>query len=111
MTWLTIVLIVLGVLLLGLVAVLGYLRWLTRPVEPGERSEPATALTEASSPARPMDEENPPRILIYKPRPGRALRPCSCHDRPIEPGTSVLFWPNPDGTVALFCPEGVREQQ
>lgn len=96
---------------LVVVAGLAYLWWLGHPVAPKKSSEPATAVTEARVPAKAMDEDNPPKVLIYKPRPGRALRPCSCHGRPIEPGTSVLFWPNPDGTVALFCPDGVREQE
>ena len=60
-------------------------------------------------PAMPIDEEMPPKILTYRPREGRPIMSCHCHKKPLRPGDDVLWWPLPEGTVVLFCEQGVRE--
>ena len=55
----------------------------------------------------PIDENSPPKFLIFNPQNGYT-RNCDCHNKPLTPGDSVLFWPI-EGGVVVYCPTGVRE--
>lgn len=46
----------------------------------------------------PYDPANPPKEVIYRPRPNTPYPPpnCHCHGRPLKDGQQVLLWPVPD---------------
>lgn len=46
----------------------------------------------------PYDSANPPREVIYRPRPNSPYAPpnCHCHGRPLRNGQRVLLWPVPN---------------
>lgn len=58
-------------------------------------------------PALPVDLDNPPVTRRYNPRSGSVQKHCSCHDRPLEIGEDVLWWPTPDGGVRIICKDGL----
>lgn len=63
-------------------------------------------------PALPVDPNNPPVSRVYNPQPGSLQKHCSCHDRPLEVGEEVLWWPLPEGKgVRLICKDGLAEAQ
>lgn len=54
-------------------------------------------------PPIPIDPDNPPRTMYYRPKGPAAEARCSCHNRLLVFNEEVLFWPQPDGAVLLFC--------
>lgn len=51
----------------------------------------------------PIDPNNPPHWTVYAPRPEAPERNCNCHDEPLPAQQPVLWWPQPDRSVLLFC--------
>lgn len=73
-----------------------------------------TSEEEQETPALPVDVANPPVSRVYNPRPGSNQKYCWCHDRALEPGEEVLWWPIPaseGGGVRLVCKDGVAGAQ
>jgi len=98
--WLTIVILVL---------VLGYMVFTVERdhrsrsiphVPPVEEPKADAVLTQALE----VDMSNPPRTRIYQPK-GPATARCTCHDRRLDPGEEILWWPQPDGSVLVICKE------
>lgn len=67
------------------------------PVEEPKAEPPLTQALE-------VDMSNPPRTRVYEPK-GAATARCTCHDRRLEPGEEILWWPQPDGSVLVICKE------
>lgn len=65
---------------------------------------------EEQAEARAVDPDNPPRWMTYQPK-GTRRHHCTCHQRELEPGERVLWWPIPEsgGAVDLYCTETVQE--
>lgn len=62
--------------------------------------------------AIPINPNDPPRTVRFKPQPGSTReRPrCTCHGRELEPYEEVLWWPQPEGApvpVLIFCKDWV----
>lgn len=59
--------------------------------------------------ARVIDPDNPPHYRTYRGPSNEDLRlRCTCHNRPLPNGATVLFWPipdHPDGGIDLLCEE------
>lgn len=54
----------------------------------------------------PVDPKNPPRPRTWNPKDPEAIPPsCICHNRPLVPGQTVVFWPY-QGKDVVFCMEG-----
>lgn len=92
-------------LVLGGVAVALGLFWYRdhRIIKSALASGPIPVMTDDDRPAIPIDPNDPPRTLIYNPKDGVSKVHCSCHNRMLAVGESVLFWPQPDGAVLVFC--------
>lgn len=109
-------LVVLLTVMTTLVGVLLWVQWrsaLTPKTAkaPESPQEPLAQQDPPSTPPMPFNDSNPPSWRVYRPSEGSRPRACTCHpDRLLVPGQNVLWWPLPsDGTVVLFCEDGVRE--
>ncbi len=69
---------------------------------PREEPEPKP---DSMAPA-PFDPENPPRERTYQRR-ANSIAPvprCFCHDRDLQSGQKILWWPVPDSEeVRIYC--------
>lgn len=75
--------------------------------EPEQRQESASP-PDGGLPV-PVDPDRPPTMKIYRPRPGSTAETprCACHQRPVNPGDKVLWWPVPGSEeVRVFCQRG-----
>lgn len=74
--------------------------------------EPVQEEGEEGLPSLPVDPDNPPLTRTYHRQPGRPVRTCHCHGRPLEDGEPILFWPNPEveGAFWLVCHPEVRPE-
>ena len=68
---------------------------------------------EADDAPRPVDVNNPPRLMTYNPkRPSTIV--CTCHGDRLVPGDQVMLWPipsHPDGALDIFCQRTIQEAQ
>lgn len=56
-----------------------------------------------------INPDNPPKASLYKG--GPKTYNCTCHGRPLLPGSMVTLWPLPKGQVGMhvLCAETMRE--
>lgn len=80
-------------------------------------AEPPTHAESEHTLALPVNKDSPPTWKTFNPRPNRRsdlpFPTCDCHDKPLEPGRRILWWPLPpdkDGRIAVrvFCESAVE---
>lgn len=74
-------------------------------VAPAGAEEPVEA-PEGNPDALPFDPARPPKRMVYRPSPSKALPTpkCHCHGEPLRSGQTVLLWPVDDaGGFKIVC--------
>lgn len=74
-----------------------------RAIEESE-SEPEDEPEEDDAPAES------PTVLTYRPQDGAEIK-CSCHQRPLEAGENILWWPIGGRQVTIFCRHSKEMQE
>jgi hypothetical protein len=97
-----------GMVIALVVSALVVILWrLKRPES--QKPEPVKEQEPEEAPARIIDPANPPQWRVYRPQRDREAPHCNCHDRPLQNGQPVLWWPvlgSDEGEVELICEEG-----
>lgn len=83
-----------------------------RELDERESRQPVALDKERPPVALEVDPKRPPKMMKYLPADGKDEYPrCECHGEVVNPGDSVVWWPDPKITdsVHLFCSRGIAD--